>query len=742
VLESSGDCIKVLDLDGRLEFMSPGGQRVMEVDDFGALRDQYWPDLWEGEGRAAAEAGLAEARAGGSGRFAGFARTAKGSPRWWDVQVTPIPDENGTPSKLLAISRDITREREKQLAIDEQRARLRLLSDAATQLIAGQDPDAVLQALFETIAVHLDLDACLHFTAAADGSLRLQGSIGVSDLAAARLARIALGETVCGQVALSRRPIYRPNVQSSRDAEAEEIRRLGLRAYVCHPMIAEDTLLGTLSFGSRSRDAFSDADLTFFRTISTYVAIIKARQQAEQALRVAEDRLRLAVEATDIGIYDYDLTTEVLRWDARTKALFGLPADAAVSYEGAFLAGLHPDDRERADQAVQQALDPDGPGLFDIEYRTVGLTDGVTRWIAARGKASVSEGRTVRFVGTVRDITARKEAERGLAETVERYSLVTRATNDAIWDWDLVRNHVLWNEALHTAYGYDTDGIETTGEWWLEHIHPDDRETVERDIRAVIDGMANEWSHEYRFLRADGTYADVLDRGYMVRSRNGSPLRMIGAMLDITDRKRAEHQLRVLHQELGHRLKNVLTMAQAIASQTLRDAPSMEAARDTLAARLITVGKAQDALIAGAADEADISIVLRATLEPHGSDRSERFRLRGPNLRLGAGMALSLALLVHELATNAVKYGALSVPGGHVDLAWEITEDRGRSCLALRWSEHGGPAVRIPSRQGFGTRLITRGLAGGVGGEVQLDYDPAGVVCTLTAPLDDPAGRL
>ena len=197
----------------------------------------------------------------------------------------------------------------------------------------------------------------------------------------------------------------------------------------------------------------------------------------------------------------------------------------------------------------------------------------------------------------------------------------------------------------------------------------------------------------------------------------------------------------MLHQELGHRLKNVLTMAQAIASQTLRNAPSMEEARDILAARLIAMGKAQDALIAGAADEADIATVLSATLEPHGADLSKQFHLHGPSLRLDAGIALSLALLAHELATNAVKYGALSVPGGHVDLVWTVAEDDGASCLALRWSEHGGPAVSAPSRQGFGTRLITRGLAGGGGGKVQLDYEPSGVVCTVIAPLGDPVVR-
>jgi PAS domain S-box-containing protein len=732
VLESSGDCIKVLDLTGRLEFMSAGGQQVMEVDDVSSIQGSYWPDFWEGEGKAAAEAAMALARTGGEGRFTGSARTAKGRPRWWDVQVTAIPDPDGRPGKLLSISRDITQDRERQQAIDEQNARLKLLSDAATQLISGHDPDTVIEDLFQTVSAHLDLDVCFHFTVEAGGSLRLRSSIGVSPAEAARL---DAGQAICGWVALTRQPVYLPDVQTCQDPRAGEVQGLGVLAYACNPLIANGEILGTLSFGSRRRAAFSEADLAFFRTIGNYVAVIKQRQVSEKALREAEGQLRLAVEATEVGIYDYDPMTGVLRWDVRTKALFGLPPEAEVSYEGSYLAGLHPEDRARADRAVQDALDPEGPGLFDIEYRAVGLTDGITRWIAARGKAHREAGRTVRFVGTVRDITHRKKAEEDLEQTVERYRLVTQATNDAIWDWDLMADHVLWNEALFTGYGYSPADVEPTGGWWIKRLHPDDRERVERDIRSVIGSTAREWSHEYRFLRANGQYADVLDRGYMVRSPTGVPLRMIGAMLDITERKRAEQQLRLLHRELGHRLKNVLTMVQAIASQTLRNAPSMPEARDILAARLITMAKAQDALIEGTADEADIAAVLRAALEAHDDPQSDRFRLRGPKVRLNPGAALSLALLVHELATNAVKYGALSVPEGYVDLVWTLTDEGNAPYLALRWSEHGGPPVAAPSRKGFGTRLITRGLAGDVGGKVELAYESTGVVCTLTAPL-------
>jgi PAS domain S-box-containing protein len=138
---------------------------------------------------------------------------------------------------------------------------------------------------------------------------------------------------------------------------------------------------------------------------------VTGRKRIEEALKESEDRLRLAVEATGLGTWDYNPVTGELRWDERCKAMFGLPFGAEVDY-GVFLAGVHPDDRERTDQLVQRALDPASGGAYDIAYRTVGLQDGVERWVAARGQAFFDEsGRAVRFIGTVLDITERKKAE-------------------------------------------------------------------------------------------------------------------------------------------------------------------------------------------------------------------------------------------------------------------------------------------------------------------------------------------
>ncbi|WP_156453652.1 PAS domain S-box protein, partial [Methylobacterium sp. CCH5-D2] len=187
-------------------------------------------------------------------------------------------------------------------------------------------------------------------------------------------------------------------------------------------------------------------------TVQGFLKILRDRswQRADEAaLSKVQDQLRLAVSATDVGIFDYDLITGKLGWDARTCALFGLPAGTAVSYD-TFLAGLHPEDRDWVDQAVKTVLAPGSDGTYDIAYRTIGLQDGIERWVAAKGQVFFENGRAVRFIGTTRDITEDRRAEQVLRETEERYRMAARATNDAIWDWNLASDHIRWNEAVQT----------------------------------------------------------------------------------------------------------------------------------------------------------------------------------------------------------------------------------------------------------------------------------------------------
>ena len=281
----------------------------------------------------------------------------------------------------------------------------------------------------------------------------------------------------------------------------------------------------------------------------------EAAAATKRALAASEERLRLAVRAAGVGIFDYDPVADTLTWDDRIREIFGVGRDEEVSYTGTFLPALHPDDREPTDQAVRMAFEGSIPEPVIIECRIHDLHAGEEKWLSARGQVVSRDGGAPRFVGTVRDVTARKRAGLAVRAAEERYRLATRATNDAIWDWDLVSNHVLWNEALHTTYGYDLATVEPAGEWWLDHVHPDDRARVEEDIRSTIGGTGAEWSHDYRFLRSDGTYADVFDRGYLIRGPRGEPVRMIGAMLDLTERKRGERRLRAMNAMLEERVE-------------------------------------------------------------------------------------------------------------------------------------------------------------------------------------------
>jgi two-component sensor histidine kinase len=206
----------------------------------------------------------------------------------------------------------------------------------------------------------------------------------------------------------------------------------------------------------------------------------------------------------------------------------------------------------------------------------------------------------------------------------------------------------------------------------------------------------------------------------------------------------AEHrrQQELLRLELGHRLKNVLAVVQSIAARTLSGAEEPNEARAALLARLRALAQAQDILLAdGGAEAASMAALVQDAIGPHedgGGDGAPRFRFSGPEVAVNPKAALMLALMLHELATNAAKYGAPSAPGGAVDIGWGIDPGDGGAMprIVLVWRESGGPAVVPPRREGFGTRLIRRGLAATVGGgAAALEYPPGGVVCRFQAPL-------
>ena len=263
-------------------------------------------------------------------------------------------------------------------------------------------------------------------------------------------------------------------------------------------------------------------------------------------------------------------------------------------------------------------------------------------------------------------------------------------------------------------------------------------------LARIAAGEVDHAELEAHYQRPDGSRRWIEIVGEAVKDPAGATIGAVVAISDIEHRKRAEAQQDILHHELGHRLKNTLALVQAIATQTLRNVTDLDAARDALSARLVAMGKAHDILLSGESESAGMEAVLRGALSIHDDGGPQRFRLSGPDLAVGPKAALSLALMAHELATNAIKYGALSTQEGSVVLSWAVERGGGangthepgtEATIALLWREQGGPPVAEPSRKGFGTRLIERGLVGAIGGTVRLAYPETGVTCTVTAPL-------
>lgn len=270
--------------------------------------------------------------------------------------------------------------------------------------------------------------------------------------------------------------------------------------------------------------------------------------------------------------------------------------------------------------------------------------------------------------------------------------------------------------------------------WWREIVLPDDVAAFEQAFAAAFEARRPfqaqvrvcDRNNDIRWLRCEGVPR---------LSDAGAFLGYTGCNVDITSAKVAEERQQLLIHELNHRVKNTLAIVQAIASQTLRAPTPLEQAREAFANRIVTLAQAHDVLTRENWAGADLTEIVAEAVRVHEATDAHRFNVQGPRVRLAPQVALSLALALHELATNATKYGALSNETGGIDITWSVMDEDGSRVLRLEWREHDGPPVAPPTRKGFGSRLIERGIGADIRGDVRLDYRPEGVVCVVTAPL-------
>ncbi|WP_275545096.1 MULTISPECIES: hybrid sensor histidine kinase/response regulator [unclassified Pseudomonas] len=266
-------------------------------------------------------------------------------------------------------------------------------------------------------------------------------------------------------------------------------------------------------------------------------------RRAEQSGSVQDAARQEAVfdSAVDFAIILTDPAGTITGWNSAAVHVMGWSTEEMFGESVARIYTAQDRDDGLVESEMQQAIEFG----YASNERWHLRKDGRSIWVSGETMPLYSEKHAhLGFMTILRDRTKEHLDSRAMEETKERYRLAAKATNDAIWDWDLAANQVLWNDALADAYGYSLLASETSSDWWLEHIHPDDKKRIYNSIHAVIDGDGNSWSEEYRFRRNDGSYAEVLDRGHVIRDADGKALRMIGAMLDLTSRRKSETALR------------------------------------------------------------------------------------------------------------------------------------------------------------------------------------------------------
>jgi len=461
---------------------------------------------------------------------------------------------------------------------------------------------------------------------------------------------------------------------------------------------------------------------------------------AYEALTAADQRV---LDAIPVAVCICSADGAIIRFNRRASHLWGrVPrvGDSRERYSGA-LRLSHPDGTPMLHAATpMEAALRTGEPQYDCEL-TIGRPDGSR--VLVRADIDVLRGDDGAIQGAIkcfREITARREEVQRLREKEQHFELAERAalqlasivesSDDAIISKDLNGVITTWNKGAERLFGYTAE--EAVGKsitMLIPADHLDEEPGILRRIRA---GERIE-HYETKRLRKDGGLIDISLTVSPMRNRDGTIVGASKIAHDIGERKRAEAQRNLLVAELSHRVKNTLATVISIARQSFATNPDAVEAQRSFNARIRALGQTHTRLAEAHWSGVPLETVLLDELAPYRHENGANLRISGPVTILNAKQALTLGMAMHELATNAAKYGALSTEHGVVEVRWDV--DAEGKQLTITWTEHGGPAVVPPRRNGFGRLLIEKVLAADLGGDVSMHFAESGLECAITVPL-------
>ncbi|HEV7345622.1 MAG TPA: PAS domain-containing protein [Devosia sp.] len=471
-------------------------------------------------------------------------------------------------------------------------------------------------------------------------------------------------------------------------------------------------------------------------TLLGYVGAItdnSERKAAEQAKLQSDRRLQIAVQATGLGIWEWDLPTNRFFLSPIARAMFGFSSGEIFSFDTVERL-LHPDDIAQVRAMSAAALDPAIRASAPYRYRII-RNDGEVRWIHAEGAAlfETVDGtvRATSYIGTFQDVTDRVEANARVLESEERLRLAIDAGGIAVWELNAVTNEVTRSPELNRLYGFPDDATPTIADLQSRYA-PGEKERLSVLAQEAMAHGQSELATEVHHILPGGVARWFYLRAKLAAPGPRSQRRVIGVVMDVTERKLGEERLMVVARELQHRVKNSVAVIQSIAKQTFKGGRADPDALAAFTGRLQSLAAATDLLTRDDWVSTAVATLFEAVLAPYGNSTTDRIELVGdPAVRVPPKVATGLAMAAHELATNAAKYGSLSWDTGRVTLHWQLSA----GTLRLRWTERDGPPVPAERTPGFGTRLLERGLFTGSAERATLTFAPTGLVAEFDIAL-------
>lgn len=459
---------------------------------------------------------------------------------------------------------------------------------------------------------------------------------------------------------------------------------------------------------------------------------IGARKSMELALRHSENRLQSLIQATSDLIFRMN-TDGTLMEQLGGRNLLG-----DVSGQSDWIANfVAPADLVRVRRVVEDATRTNQP--IDIEHRYI-RPEGEVGWLHSRAVPVFDgTGAVTEWFGMSTDITNRRLAESQLAHGAQMLRVASEIGKVGLWDWNVETGELNWSDEHYRMMGYDVAGVAPSIDVWSGGVHPEDRARVETALAAAMDS-GEEYVSEYRICQPGGDTVWLSARGRFLYDEQGKPVRMLGALIDTTQRRREEEWQKLLVAELQHRVRNLIGMVRSVARLSAPSHRHVDEYVDHLIGRLQAMGRTQSTLTRSPGRSVDLAELVREELLVHAV-QEDKCHVDGPEVALSPHAAEIVTLAIHELATNSVKYGALG-DTGYIRIVWSQMERNGKPWLALRWQETAPVRKTKATRKGFGRKLIEERVPYELQGEGRFALHDTGVLAELEFPLSDASSIL